>query len=97
MTPPQPLSLPLDLPLPASPRAASPLPSPQWRTPASPTSERQQQRLTRPWEEEDRIICERAVEGVRKALHVLKLLSSADVRAHARVRASPMLACSGFF
>lgn len=84
MTPPQPLSLPLDLPLPASPRAASPLPSPQRRTPTSPTSAHQQQRVARPWEEEDRIISERAVEGVRKALHVLKLLSSADVRAHAR-------------
>ncbi|ELR14238.1 uncharacterized protein ACA1_016480 [Acanthamoeba castellanii str. Neff] len=84
MTPPQPLSLPLDLPLPASPRAASPLPSPQRRTPTAPTSAHQQQRVARPWEEEDRIISERAVEGVRKALHVLKLLSSADVRAHAR-------------
>jgi hypothetical protein len=86
MTPPQPLSLPLNLPLPAIPRAASPLP-------ASPTSAHQRQRVPRPWEEEDRIICERAVEGVRKALHVLKLLSSADVRAHARVRPPHRDAC----
>jgi hypothetical protein len=61
------------------PTAVSPLMSPH-STPRSPTARR-----PRPWEDEDRIVCERAMDGVRKALRVLELLSSADARAHAKV------------